>query len=235
MKALTGDAVIYDLRFHYHPDQIAPGTAKSVMQQALHDAIQQHALALPVTQIEMTQPPVLEPEVKVEDIRDALCSVRLFRDAFDEAQFLELAARCRPVTFAKGDILMRQGDPPGSMFLLREGAASVSLMTEDGNAHEVAVSAMGDVAGEMSLMTGANRTATVVALTRLKALEITKEAISELLHGTPELYQRFSAILALRQHELDAAQRHTDKVTVQTDILSRMMAFFSRSFGGGEA
>jgi CRP-like cAMP-binding protein len=116
--------------------------------------------------------------------------------------------------------------------VLIEGAASVTLLTPDGNSHEAAISSMGDVAGEMSLMTGAPRTATVAALTRLRALEITREAIQALLQETPALYERFSAILAKRQHELDVlAERHSDRREVEMNILSRMKAFFSRSFG----
>src|SRR5262249_30982374 len=125
-------------------------------------------------------------------------------------------------------------EPASAMFVITEGAANVSLTTNDGEVHDVAVSASGDLAGEMSLMTGAPRTATVTALTRVKALEITKSDIKILLDSAPELYERFSAILAKRQRELDEmAQRHFDQKTVETDILTRMKAFFSRQLGLG--
>jgi CRP-like cAMP-binding protein len=84
----------------------------------------------------------------------------------------------------------------------------------------------------MSLMTGAPRTATVTALTRLRVIEITKQAIEELLKNTPELLERFSRVLAQRQLENESlAARRLDKGAVEGDILAKMRNFFSRAFG----
>src|SRR6202012_3868494 len=101
-----------------------------------------------------------------------------------------------------------------------------------GEPQEVASSATGDVVGEMSLMTGAPRTATATALTRARVLEITKEDIADMLKQNPELFERFSRVLAQRQLELDAlANRKVDQKAVENDILRRMKTFFSRTFG----
>ena len=77
--------------------------------------------------------------------------------------------------------------------------------------------------------TGAPRTATVTALTRLRALEITRDTIDDMLKKNPELFERFSRVLAQRQLEIDAlANRRVDKRAVERDILTRMRAFFTR-------
>ena len=68
--------------------------------------------------------------------------------------------------------------------------ASVSVTSKDGEVNEVAISATGDIAGEMSLMTGANRNATVSALSRMRVLEIRKEAIESLLKMSPAAFRR---------------------------------------------
>jgi CRP-like cAMP-binding protein len=118
------------------------------------------------------------------------------------------------------------------MYVILEGAVSISILDPAGESREVAASATGDVVGEMSLMTGAARSATVTALTRLRALEITKDDIEGLLEKAPGLAERFSRILAQRQHELDeAAHRAARKTNPERDILARMKAFFSRAFG----
>ena len=73
-----------------------------------------------------------------------------------------------------------------------------------------------------------NRNATVSALSRMRVLEIRKEAIETLLKDSPELLERFSRILAKRQHELDElANRPSRREAVETDILSRMKQFFA--------
>jgi CRP-like cAMP-binding protein len=124
---------------------------------------------------------------------------------------------------------MRQGDAAVSMFIVLEGAISIAISLPSGEQQEVAVSASGDVVGEMSLMTGAPRSATVTALTRLRVLEITRETIDEMLKKNPELFERFSRVLAQRQLEIDAmANRRVDEHAVERDILTRMRAFFSR-------
>lgn len=234
INKLTSDAVMYEARFYHNPDEISPGHAKSIVLRALHEAIQKNKLPLPVTQVELTQPPKLEFPFGPKEIREALCGVPLFRDALDEQQLELLGGQCQLKEFPAGAILMRQGDPASAMYVITEGAATITLTTPDGALHEVAVSATGDVTGEMSLMTGALRTATVTAATRVRALEITRNDIKQLLDQEPELYERFAATLAKRQRELDAiAQRHADAQQVETDILTRMKAFFSRSFGMG--
>jgi len=231
---ITADAVVYEIRFYHDPARITPAPAKSEVLRALHEVIQQTDLPSPVTQVELTQPPNLEFPFGTEQIVQALRRVPLFKDSLNDQQMQELSIECRAMTFPPGAVLMRQGEPASAMFVITEGAADVSLTTNDGEVHDVAVSASGDLTGEMSLMTGAPRSATVTALTRVKALEITKSDIKILLDSAPELYERFSAILAKRQRELDEmAQRHFDQKTVETDILTRMKAFFSRQLGLG--
>jgi CRP-like cAMP-binding protein len=101
------------------------------------------------------------------------------------------------------------------------------VLGQTGDSREVAVLAAGDVFGEMSLMTGAPRNATVTALTRMRVLEITKEPIEALLRRSPELLQRFSHVLAKREQErAQIAQRTIQVATVENDLMARMKSFF---------
>lgn len=231
INRLTSDAAVYEVRFHYHPDEITAGPAKSTVLQALHQVLQQRELPLPVSQVELTQPPSLEI-LGPQQIRKALGRVRLFSNVLDEKQLEAVAKECKVRTFAEGSVLMRQGETAPSMFIIVDGAANISFTTPDGQSHEAAVSATGDVAGEMSLLTGAPRNATVTALTRLRTLEIGKETIQRLLDDAPDLFEGFSRMLAQRQRELDEiAERHRDRNEIEASILSRMRDFFSRSLG----
>lgn len=225
------DSLSYEVRFFVNPHQIMPGPAKSLMLGALHDVIQQNELPLPVSQIELVQAPNLEYLLGEEEIFDALCMVDIFKDALSKDEVRVIAKNSRAEELAAGSVLMRQGDSASSMFVILEGAAAISIPDQKGGAHEVAISATGDVAGEMSLLTGAPRSATVTALTRLRVVEITKDALSELLKKAPELLERFSEILALRQHELDeAAHKQTSVKKTESDLLARMKAAFSSLF-----
>jgi small-conductance mechanosensitive channel/CRP-like cAMP-binding protein len=232
LKTVTSDAAIYEVRFYAHPDRIMPGPAKSVVLRALQDVLMQNELPLPVTQVELTKPPDLEFTLGAGEILDALRRVSLFHNALSNEDLEALAKRCKPSELPRGTILMSQGEAPASMFIILEGAASVSLVEPGREPHEVAISATGDVAGEMSLMTGAARSATVTALTRIRVLEITKDAIEDLLRRTPELLQRFSHVLAKRQAENQAASQSRAAIrAAEGDLLARMKSFFSRAFG----
>jgi CRP-like cAMP-binding protein len=165
-------------------------------------------------------------------VRDALARVPLFAKALNAEQLDALAAHAEPVSFGTGGELMAQGAQDSSMFVILEGAARVQIDAQ-GGLREIAVLAGGDVAGEMSLMTGAPRSATVTALTSLRALRITKETIETLLAASPELLERFSAILAEREAQLKAQASQTERWDfVERDLLARMRTFFARAFSG---
>ena len=68
--------------------------------------------------------------------------------------------------YAAGETIVRQGDSGRSLFVVVRGEASVRLAGTDG---EVARLRNGDVFGEMSLLTGEPRTATVLADNRLRS------------------------------------------------------------------
>jgi CRP-like cAMP-binding protein len=67
----------------------------------------------------------------------------------------------------------------------------------------------------------------------MRVLEITKEAMEDLLRASPELLGRFSQILAKRQLEIDQlTHRLVQREKVESDLLTRMTTFFSRAFRG---
>jgi small-conductance mechanosensitive channel/CRP-like cAMP-binding protein len=229
LTKLTSDAMHYEVRFYFYPEQIEPDVAKSIVLTAVQDVVLRNNMPQPVTQIELTQVPNFDKVLGDPEIRAALHHAHLFANVLDEAQSGELACMCHPVEFARGINLMTQGDAASSMFIILEGAARVSVLGQGGDPREVAVLATGDVVGEMSLMTGTPRNATVTALTRLRALEVTKEPVEALLKKSPELLQRFSHVLAKREEERAAiAQRTIQVAAVELDLLARMKTFFSR-------
>lgn len=235
LTEITQDAGIYTVRFWYFPDIITAMPAKSIVLLALQKVVLQHELPMPVTQIEVTPAPDVIATLGEGEVRDALSHADLFRTTLDDDQRGMLAECCRRMEMAPGTVLMRQGDPASAMYILLEGAVSVAIDTPTGM-QEVAVSAAGDVVGEMSLMTGAPRTATVTALTKLRSLEVDKQAIETLLKSSPDLFQEFSRVLAQRQMvNAAAANRKQDVEEVESDILDKMMSFFSRAFRARQA
>lgn len=156
------------------------------------------------------------------DAHAVLAGIPLFADTLDARQLDHLAAQCEPAFFPAGTFLISEGDFGDSMFAIVSGEASVTLHDARGDEHGVASVKPGEIVGEMSLLTGMRRRATVMAKSDVAALEITKPALEEMFARAPELIDRFGAVLAgreavLRKVAADAAS--------QRDFASRIRRF----------
>ena len=149
-----------------------------------------------------------------------------------------LAAGLVPGFFRVGETLMRHGEAGESMFVLVEGLLEVRAdLGSRGAEQAVAVIQPGEFQGEMSLLTGEPRSATVVALTDAVTWEITKDQMEPLLRSDPA----FAAVLARTLAERLAnnarargaasapSAHHTETKT--REILARIVAMF-RSVSG---
>jgi CRP-like cAMP-binding protein len=157
------------------------------------------------------------------DARAVLAAIPLFAETLNGRQLDHLAAQCQVAFFPAGAALMAEGDFGDAMFAIVAGEATVSLHDERGEEHGVAAVKAGDIVGEMSLLTGMRRRATVVARTEVAALEITKVALEEMFARAPDLIDRFGEVLARRQAELD---RVAADAASHKDFAGRIRRFF---------
>jgi small-conductance mechanosensitive channel len=158
---------------------------------------------------------------------DALARVDVFR-ALDAAKIDWLARRLRQVMFGPGEVILRQGDPGDSLYVVRGGKVAVQIGVL-GAFKEIATLGDGQFFGEMSLMTGESRTATVVAKTDVDCYVVEKTAFQEILEEKPELAGVISDILSRRQAVLGDAE--SGPVVVPTavqksQLRSKIAAFF---------
>lgn len=135
--------------------------------------------------------------------------------------------------FGRGERIIEEGTDGESMFILLRGMAHVSV-SKNGAPIRVGVLRTGDCFGEMSLLTGERRSATVRAEGDCEVLEIGKEAMAEVFRGTPECMNQLSELLARRRLETegiirDAAQPHDQQNKereYRASFLSRLKAVF---------
>jgi CRP-like cAMP-binding protein len=108
----------------------------------------------------------------------------LFSDLSHEA-FIELVERCPLRRFDAGERIIQQGEPGDSFYVICEGRASV-LREDDGLAHPVAALEAGEFFGEVALLAGGPRTASVYALSEdTQVLEISGQLLMELARRHP--------------------------------------------------
>jgi CRP/FNR family transcriptional regulator, cyclic AMP receptor protein len=110
-----------------------------------------------------------------------LASVPLFSKC-TKKQLQEIGEVTTALDFPAGEVLARQGEVGFEMFILLDGTASV---TRDGQ--RVATLTAGDVVGELAVITGHPRNATVVAETELRILDFTHADLDRLLEDIPGL------------------------------------------------
>ncbi len=164
-----------------------------------------------------------------ESIADALRSVELFT-AMSNDQRAQLARGARPALFASGEIIVREGDRDTSMFVVQRGEAAVSLAGAEG---EVARLRAGDFFGEMALLTGEPRTATVRAVDDCDVIEIGVAAFRAIVVADPAIVERVSAAAASRRAGL-ALHRTTRTMAVESaeapqTLLARVRQFLHLS------
>ena len=137
------------------------------------------------------------------DTRKFLGSISFFSDAMSSPELDVLADYARSVQFDPGSALIRERELGDLMFVLVSGKVTVSV-TDERESRSVATLGPGQLVGEMALMTGAPRAATVVAETPVVALEIERSAVELLLSANPTLWIGLAAMLEKRQQELDS-------------------------------
>ena len=110
------------------------------------------------------------------------------------AELDELGPKLRPQTLEPGQEICRAGEPGDSLFVLEDGLAHV--LSDDGRV--VAKLRRGDVVGEMSLLTGEPRSATVVAALPTQVLELRQRDFAEAIGRSPVLLANLNRILSQR-------------------------------------
>ena len=175
-------------------------------------------------QYEREEPP-LRAEADVIAGAAVLGAVDLFA-TLPDADRLDLARSAAEHIFGAGEAVVRQGEPGSSMFIVLSGRVRVVI---EPSGQEVAVIDPGGFFGEMSLLTGEPRTATVRSATDVRVLEIPAERFREFALTRPGLIEHISTVVATRRAELDSARSAAAAVTATAaaplSVLRRIQKF----------
>lgn len=164
--------------------------------------------------------------------RKLLKQVNLF-NSLEEEEITELAGKINEKTYSKGENLITSGEEGKSMFILYEGLLDVIVNVDSGGSHKVGEIYPGQFFGEMSLLTGEPRSATINAATDIVAFEITREHVEELFKKRPTIMEDISKVVALRTRENTEAIEsisHMDDIdsmnSFAQNLLGKIKTFF---------
>lgn len=130
-------------------------------------------------------------DVSLVDVARLLSELSLFT-GLDPSAVAEIAAECRRVDLPAGAILFHQGDPGDSLYVIAQGRIGVRMQLPDGTSATLDTHGPGVSVGEMGLITGQPRVATVYAEEPSMLFQLSQSAFEQLAASHPSLVRQLS-------------------------------------------
>lgn len=223
---IEAGSVLYKMFYCIDLNRMSPPRAQSAVLSLAIDFLKAAGIRLrPIHQTEYSRPGApgrdrlteLEPRLRV------LADVPLLA-VLSQDELTELARHSAVNVFSAGEQVMRAGEDGDSMVVVLEGRLDV--LVED---RLVATLWPGECAGEMSLLTGSPRSATVTAAIATNLLEVPKSALTPILQSNPLLVERIAVAINKRKGAGKSSERQDDKPGDQREtsgLVSMIRMFF---------
>ncbi len=231
MKRFADWSIIYELRY-WLDDHVHYDPTNSQINTALWHSLKRNGIQIPYPisrQQNLGRP---TPHVEDRDLIRKALENSLLAPILSEVQFSEVIEHSRIVHFGNGENIVRQGTEAGPMYILTSGHAEVWIESE-GQRTRVAELKPGACIGEVSVLTGEPRMATVHTTGDCTAVEVQKSTLAPILASSPQLLDTLSQLLARRRMEneglLSAETSHETKATetrYTNGFLHKLRAFF---------
>ena len=225
LHSFDGSAITYRARF-WIDDYEFDDEAKDEVRTAIFYAFARKGIEIPWP-IEVGYSrdwPEPDAAAKQAERERVLASVDLF-SRLTEEQRREIASASAIRMYGSGETIVRQGDPGQSMFIVSSGAAVVVL---EPDRREVAVIGPGGYFGEMSVLTGDPRSASVVARGDTSVLELGAEVFRTIGAADPQAVEQVGVMALTRRAELQQvrdAARQAAVAEAPATLLGRMKKF----------
>ncbi|MFT6913795.1 MAG: small-conductance mechanosensitive channel/CRP-like cAMP-binding protein [Motiliproteus sp.] len=183
----------------------------SIVRTHIFSAMQREGmrLAYPEQHIRMTKETDKRDEMKISrqvaDLVNMLRGMTLF-NRFPDEELREIAQRLKYAPFARDDIITRQGARANWLYFLIEGQAESYIELEGQPRRRLSTLKPGSYFGEMGLLTGTPRIASVRALEDCRCYRMEKNLFQEVMRNHPELAAELSTHINSRETGLDSQQ-----------------------------
>jgi small-conductance mechanosensitive channel/CRP-like cAMP-binding protein len=188
---------------------------------AVYYAFRRAGIVIPYPiQVDMFKEDLLPSAPDLALAQSTLRGVSIFSALSDE-QWTDLANTTTLRLYAAREVIVREGEAGSSMFVVARGEVSVSLQQTGA---EVARLGPGEFFGEMSLLTGDRRSATVTAVSDAELLEITADAFRRFVLENPAAVEHVSAAVAVRAARLEEYRAAGVPIAASVETPQRFLA-----------
>src|SRR5260370_35669606 len=143
-----------------------------------------------------------------------------------------LFAKARPVSLAADQILFMAGDEGDGCYRVEEGLLKASIAAPAGGERILAILGPGSVVGELSMIDGAPRSASVTALRDSNLSFVSRAAFDAFGRSRPDLYRYVATLLARRLRETNNALVATNFLSVKGRVASALLSL-AQAFAPG--
>lgn len=231
---MSNSGVEYRVRFWLNPASESYDTAIHLVNASVQRHLQFAGVRLASDREEVAWGRARQQRAELDNIEDriAVLSALPLLAGLNRTQLTALASDLKVRWFDEGENLVQERDDTTGMFILAEGLLRV---TKEDQGKNVLLSQLhpGDYFGEMALLTGAKRTATVTSVIPSRVFEIERETIESVIRAEPEVMRSLSLNLARRQaatnQALEAASRAPMNPTESSAgyFMKKMRSLFS--------
>ena len=234
VNGVNNFGVEYKVRYWLLPKEMSPNKGRNAISSSILSHLHQAGLTLAYQKQDIfyAEMPPRHLSFKT-DKKSLLSRIELFKD-LDESELATLSDSVAQLSFNADDTIVKRGGNGTSMYILVEGLLNVfAPVSADGSEIKVAQITPGLFFGEMSLLTGEERSATVTCQTDAEVYEVTKENVEALLQKRPELAELLSRTVAERKMrneqvgaDLNNQEKEEQTQSLADQLLGKMKNFF---------
>jgi CRP-like cAMP-binding protein len=195
--------VVYKVRFWIHAwKELSPSSARNIIQSKILEHLDSAGLTLAYPKEDIYYTPMPARHLATEDEKDRvklLSKIDLF-SFLNQDEIEDLCKGLIRKEYTKGYEIVRINENGNSMFVLLEGLLDVYIDNEDNQPVKVARITPGNYFGEMSLLTGEKRSATVSTATDSIVFEITRENFNKILSARNSIIDKISENISERKN-----------------------------------
>jgi CRP-like cAMP-binding protein len=136
------------------------------------------------------------------DLADTLRTIPLF-SGLSREDIAKILGKLEERSFSAGTTIFSQGDKGDSFYFIQSGAVQVVLESAGGRKESIAVFGPQDWFGEMALLSGEPRSATIITVKETTVWRLSREAWDELIEKHPTWLLHFCATLSKRLANLE--------------------------------